>query len=179
LGTFCDNYLEIVKDRFWRPEVYGQPSRRAAQCTLDASFRVIVALAAPFMPFVTEEIYARLYAAREALPSIHVSAWPESQATWRDPEAVERLLPVLHTLDAWRYVRTHTKFPAGSRVARIILDVPESVRTALTDQLGPLRSALRCEQICFGEGEYETGRQDWRVAVVLANGPVATQETVA
>jgi len=50
-NVYCDNYLEIVKDRFWRPETYDENSKAAAQTTLWESLRVVLALAAPFLPF--------------------------------------------------------------------------------------------------------------------------------
>ncbi len=32
--TFCDNYLELIKDRFWRPDQYPDSARESGQATL-------------------------------------------------------------------------------------------------------------------------------------------------
>src|SRR5688572_27735464 len=48
--VYCDNYLEIVKDRFWHPDAYPAHSKAAAQATLWESLRTVLGLAAPYLP---------------------------------------------------------------------------------------------------------------------------------
>lgn len=54
---YCDNYLELVKARAYRSDVQGHES---ALHTLNYTFDIILRLFAPFMPFITEEIYNNL-----------------------------------------------------------------------------------------------------------------------
>jgi valyl-tRNA synthetase len=66
---FCDNYLEIVKVR-----IYGEDKASAVNC-LYYMFEVILKLFAPFVPYVTEEIYSLIYKKGE---SIHAKGgWPK------------------------------------------------------------------------------------------------------
>ncbi|HEX4922952.1 MAG TPA: valine--tRNA ligase, partial [Bdellovibrionales bacterium] len=60
---FCDWYLEFVK-----PVIYGQPSteREATQLVLAQTLNRIVRLLHPMVPFITEEIYAKLPIRNEA-----------------------------------------------------------------------------------------------------------------
>ncbi|MDY6777623.1 MAG: class I tRNA ligase family protein, partial [Candidatus Nanohaloarchaea archaeon] len=68
----ADNYLEIAKQSLYEEDA---PS---ALYVLYHTFLDTIKLLAPVLPFVTEEIYHRLYADRDE-ESIHVSSWPEVQ----------------------------------------------------------------------------------------------------
>ncbi|MDP4089875.1 MAG: valine--tRNA ligase [Bacillota bacterium] len=83
---FCDNYLEIVKDRLYKPEVHGIEERRSAQYALYKILLGILKLYAIYVPHITEEIYQDFYKAFEEESSIHRMKW-EQQETG-DPEAI-------------------------------------------------------------------------------------------
>jgi valyl-tRNA synthetase len=74
--TFCDCYLEAVKDRLYRPERYSEEKKKAAQYTLHRVLERIVLLLAPIVPHVTEELYSALYT-EDRQTSIHRLAWPK------------------------------------------------------------------------------------------------------
>ncbi|MEA2035923.1 MAG: valine--tRNA ligase [Nanoarchaeota archaeon] len=74
---FCDNYLEIVKDRLYNPDKRGKDSRLSAQYGLYNTLLAILKMMAPIMPFITEEIYQLYFAKHDKSKSIHVSSWPE------------------------------------------------------------------------------------------------------
>ena len=59
---FCDDYVELVKDRFWTEASYTDEQRASARSTLWETLRTLLALYAPFLPFVTEELYQYMYA---------------------------------------------------------------------------------------------------------------------
>lgn len=72
----CDCYIEAVKDRLYKPELYGQEKKRAAQYTLYSVLYRVLQLLAPIIPHVTEEIYSVLYAEEKGCKSINLSPWP-------------------------------------------------------------------------------------------------------
>jgi valyl-tRNA synthetase len=74
--TFCDNYLEIIKDRIYNPDKRGEAGRKSAQYALYHGLLGVLKMMAPIMPHITEEIYHLYYSEREKLDSIHVSSWP-------------------------------------------------------------------------------------------------------
>ncbi len=74
--VFCDNYLEIIKDRIYNPDKRGEEGRKSAQFTLYTSLLTILKMMAPIMPHISEEIYSMYFAKKEGKKSIHNSQWP-------------------------------------------------------------------------------------------------------
>lgn len=69
---FCDYYLEIVKDRLYKPEIHGNDLRLSGQMTLSHVLKGILQLFAPYTPYLTEEIYS--WSNKE---SIHLTSYPQ------------------------------------------------------------------------------------------------------
>ncbi|MEZ4648330.1 MAG: valine--tRNA ligase [Candidatus Eisenbacteria bacterium] len=73
---FCDNYLELVKTRSYAEE--DSAGRRSAVATLRIAMSVFLRLLAPFLPYVTEEVWSWRLAGEGRRRSIHTSPWPEA-----------------------------------------------------------------------------------------------------
>lgn len=59
--NFCDNYIEIVKHRLYRPEEFGEIPRYSGQKTVYLLLYKFLQDFSIFFPFITEEIYQELY----------------------------------------------------------------------------------------------------------------------
>lgn len=75
--SFCDNYLEIIKDRLYNVDKRGKEARASAQYGLYHSLLTILKLMAPITPFITEELYQLYYKKCEKGKSIHITSWPK------------------------------------------------------------------------------------------------------
>jgi valyl-tRNA synthetase len=68
--NFCDNYLEIVKNRLYKPEIYGEEEKKSGLITLSIVFKELLNIFSIFVPHITEEIYQDLYKNLNAEKSI-------------------------------------------------------------------------------------------------------------
>jgi len=69
--NFCDNYIEIAKNRLYKPEVYGEEAKESAQWACYNVLLGMLKLIAITMPHITEEIYQDYYRQFEKVDSIH------------------------------------------------------------------------------------------------------------
>jgi valyl-tRNA synthetase len=71
---FADNYLEMVKGRA-RSES-DAAGRASALATLSLTLRVFLRLFAPFLPYITEEVWSWIFADEAMNRSVHTASWP-------------------------------------------------------------------------------------------------------
>jgi valyl-tRNA synthetase len=133
--SFCDDYLELVKSR--RYGAQGPGPAASANSALLASLSVLLRLFAPFLPFVTEEVWSWWRPG-----SVHRAPWPTSAelldaiggADDRAAPALERAALVLGEV---RKTKSEARRKLSTPVERLVVrDTAEhlaALRTAEAD----------------------------------------------
>jgi len=160
---FCDNYLELVKSR--RYGDHGPEGAASANAAMRLAVDVLLRLFAPFLPFVTEEVWSWW---REG--SVHRAAWPHVEEILgaigaEDERAASSLEFGALVLSEVRKRKSEAQKPLKTPVARaVVRDSGE--RLALLDQVRvDLRAAGFIREIEAREA------QEFGVDVELAAEP--------
>jgi valyl-tRNA synthetase len=147
--TFCDDYLELVKGRAYGGS--GEEAARSARAALALALSTQLRLFAPFLPFVTEEVWSWWRAG-----SVHTAAWPEAgelrsaASEGADPLVMDVTAEVLSQV---RRAKTERRLSMRAPVARLVVrDSPDRV-AALGRAEGDLRDAGGVEALEIAEGE--------------------------
>ncbi|GIG26226.1 valine--tRNA ligase [Cellulomonas denverensis] len=158
--TFCDDYLELVKDRAYGAGAEATevtPETASARAALGLALDVLLRLFAPVLPFATEEVWSWW---REG--SVHRAPWPSSDvlraaAGDADPAVVAAAGAGLAAL---RKVKSEAKLSMRAEITSAALEVPAAMLPGVQVALGDIRAAGRA-----------TGALDLRE---VADGPDAT-----
>jgi isoleucyl-tRNA synthetase len=84
LEVLSNWYIRRSRDRFWDVANTASDSRNSAFDTLYTTLEVVTRVAAPLLPFTTEEIWRGLTGAR----SVHLTDWPDATDLPADPDLV-------------------------------------------------------------------------------------------
>lgn len=120
--VYCDNYLEVVKDRLYNPDRRGQDARASAQAALEETLGAILKMFAPIIPYITEEIYSYYYSTKEGHGSIHTSDWPAYDETRLDENAERIGDIVINVINQVRRAKSEQNLSLKNPVKKIILE---------------------------------------------------------
>ncbi len=132
--TFCDDYLELVKDRAYS----DAPVAKSAQVALNIAVDTFLRLLAPFIPFAVEEVWSWYRTG-----SVHQAAWPTAEplreaAAGANPELIRVAGEALTVL---RKVKSENKVSQRTTYAFVTLSVADADRELLDKVLTDLVKA--------------------------------------
>ena len=138
---YCAWYLELVKPVLW-DESASAERQRGTRRTLIRVLEVILRLAHPFMPFITEEIWQRIKAqAGAAGDTIMLQAWPVANQSRIDAAAEADIEWVKALMLGLRQIRGEMKISMAKRIDIIVQNANGEDLRRLSD-FEPLLSKL-------------------------------------
>jgi len=167
-AEFCDNYLEIVKDRFWNPDRFTTGQVEAARHTLFTIGYGVLKLFAPFIPYITDEIYQIVFKQYGGPVSIHIDRWPTVDEAQFDDKAEDLGKLLVAILTGARRWKTDQAVHQGHPLASLEVTCSDKMRADLEPVLEDLRAAARADAIGFApDGDAATEVEGVTLKLVL------------
>jgi valyl-tRNA synthetase len=145
-GTFCDWYLELAKPILNGEEVEAKAETRA---TIAWVLDQVLKLLHPFMPFITEELWARLVEVgveRENL--LCLSTWPVFEGL-ADADADEEIGWIVKLVSEVRSVRSEMNVPPGAKVPLALVGAGKATRARADHHEDTIKRLARIDTISF------------------------------
>jgi valyl-tRNA synthetase len=147
-GVFCDWYLELIK-----PILAGDDEEAMVETRATVAWVLdqILKLLHPFMPFITEELWAHLVehgVARRTL--LTLSAWPAPK-NLADPHVDDEIGWVIDLISAIRSVRTEMNVPAGAKIPLVVTGASDASRARTKMHEDTIMRLARLDDITFAK----------------------------
>lgn len=113
-NEFCDWYIELVKPCLYQKE---NARRKEVEKVLNTVLKIALQLLHPVMPFITEEIYTKLY---HQDASIMISKWPEYKPEYCFAEETEKAMHMQELIAGVRNIRSNLNV-VPSKKTKVIL----------------------------------------------------------
>jgi isoleucyl-tRNA synthetase len=135
LDALTNWYVRRSRDRFWRPVDAGTApathdagappdDKQDAYDTLHTVLEVLLRVAAPFLPFLTEAVYQGLTGRR----SVHLCVWPDANELPSDPELVDAMDLAREVCSAGHSIRKAAGRRARLPLSRLTVAAPGAAR---------------------------------------------------
>ncbi|MBT3274340.1 MAG: class I tRNA ligase family protein, partial [Spirochaetales bacterium] len=137
--------------RFWRSE--NDLDKEQAYQTLYSAILKLVHVAAPFVPFITEEIYSNLKKGSDP-ESVHLADYPVADPARRDIDLEFKMKVTQTTVSMGRALRSiHSIKTRQPLKALHLVTRDQSERTVLREMEDIIREELNVKEVIFRENE--------------------------
>ena len=163
--SFADNYLELVKARARS----GSDGGDSAVAALRLALGVLVRMFAPFLPYVTEEIWQWRLAEETGQGSVHRAPWPDARdfEGIAPPDDAESFAAAVAAIAAVRRFKADAKVSLGAPLARVALAGAPEMATRLRAVTSDVSAAARAAELEVREdpgiaaGEFIVADAEW------------------
>lgn len=114
-------YVRRSRRRFWKSENDGD--KEEAYQTLYTVLVKFSQILAPFMPFISDEIYRNL----TGEDSVHLADWPTTNATLRSPKLDEEIALARRVVNLGHAIRGKKKIRVRQPLSKVTVGLPKSV----------------------------------------------------
>lgn len=155
---FCDNYLELIKDRLFNPQLYTPAEITSTRTTLFYVGMRILQLFAPYMPHITETLYGLLFQKSFSSTSLHQTRFKDMLDLEVSIEEIVPIEPLLEVINQVRKLKSdhHLSLKTGLKVIHI--HIQHEKLHNIQNLLAPLEQIIqgitRAEMIDY-EATYE------------------------
>lgn len=139
---FCDNYIEIVKHRLYRPEEFGVEARYSGQKTVYTLLYKLLQDFSIFFPFITEEIFQELY---HTCKSIHLTEIKPLEFNFADE--VKYGDQISEIISLARGEKTNNNVSLKTPIKNLSIGVNEGLKNAIEKSIKDFKATLFIENL--------------------------------
>jgi valyl-tRNA synthetase len=168
--AFCDNYLELVKARTYDE---GLTEGRLSACTtLRLVHRVLVRLFAPYLPYLTEEVWHWVYNSDSGMnDSVHRSPWPSAEefVAVPAPACLRQYEAAVALIDEVRKAKATAQVSMKAAVQKVTVTTTAEICQALEKTLDDIKRMLHIDEVTLSPGALTPEEGLMRVEVIILN----------
>lgn len=146
--NFCDNYIEIVKHRLYRPEEFGEKARYSGQKTVYMLLYKLLQDFSVFFPFITEEIYQDIY---HDMKSIHITEIKPLNYSFDDEMLNGDLM--CEIISAVRGEKSSNNLSLKTVVKELDIDCSAGIKDAIKQSEKDFKATLFIEKLILNDIE--------------------------
>ena len=139
---FCDNYIEIVKHRLYRPEEFGEVPRYSGQKTVYMLLYKLLQDFSIFFPFITEEIFQELY---HSNISIHTTTI--KPLTYNFNKEMEQADKIIEIISQARGAKTNNNVSLKTPIKKLSIGLDSKLKDAIDKSAKDFKATLFIENI--------------------------------
>ena len=165
-NTFCDNYLELAKPRTYDEDL--TPGRRSACSTLRIIHRALIRMLAPYLPFITEEVWSWTYSTDNDMhESVHKSPWPALAELESIPEPEQNGLYdlALQVIEAVRKAKADQNVSIKAPVESVVVTAAADTCAILGHATDDITRMLEIQSLDFKQNGESPGEVDIKVTL--------------
>ncbi|MBR0247407.1 MAG: valine--tRNA ligase [Synergistaceae bacterium] len=155
-GDLCDWYVEMSKPALKGDE--GEERKHTTQGVIEHVFKTVLPLLHPFIPFVTEELWAAFGFNDDYIMR---TSWPEPVKEYEFAGATEEMSILQDIVRVLRNLRAEAHVPPQKKLARAVIRVAKGTKTAeiLRESLSQVEGLCKVDEVVLEEpsGEWTYG----------------------
>ena len=145
---FCDNYIEIVKHRLYRPEEFGEKARYSGQKTVYMLLYKLLQDFSIFFPFITEEIFQEIYHTDK---SIHITQI--QPLDYEFSKEIELGNQIIEIISQARGAKTNNNVSLKTPIKNLSIGVSKQLEDAINKSIKDFKATLFIENLDLKEIE--------------------------
>ncbi len=165
MRDIADNYIEIVKQRLWKPDEFGEIETKKAQSVLYYVLYNSLKCFAPILPFITEDIYLNFYKNFEKEESIHISVWPKKEESFYDEKIIQNGDYLINIISAIRKFKSEKQLSMKEEIKLLKIDCSSDLKLFIENSLMDIKSVCNAQKISFENAEMETEDKNIKIDI--------------
>lgn len=150
--TFCDNYLELIKNQLFNPDQYPAEQVHATRYTLYHVGLRILQMYAPYVPHVTDAIYELIYKQSVGISSLHQTKFAAVQAACNFERSAQTMKLVNNVIGQMRKLKSEHQLSLKVPLQTLTIVASKETLEQLKAQEQLIKGVAQAVEIIYKEG---------------------------